>query len=325
MLKGVLIGLSLCSGLMLGGTGAIAQADVFPSKPVKIVVPFGAGGITDIIARTVAAEMSQTLGQQVIVENKPGAGNILATETVRQSPADGYTILFGGPGGMAINFMTRKTLPYKVEDFEPVAMIFDTPYTLTVNSAVPANSVKELVEYAKSNPGKLRYATNGPGSSAHLVGELFENEAKVNLEDVPYRGNASSTLDLVAGTVSVAFDAPTTLLPHVKAGKLRVLAVTSAERSPVLPDVPTFKEAGYPNIVVGYWGAFFVPKGTPKTTIDKLTQATIAAVNSQPVKARFSANGTVPVPKGGEAVTAQIRHEFRLWEDLTKKLGIQLD
>ena len=321
MSKGTWTGL-ICGLLLCAST---AHAQDFPSRPIKIVVPFGAGGITDIIARTVAGQMSETLGQQVIVENKPGAGNILATETVRQAPADGYTILLGGPGGMAINFMTRKNLTYKVEDFEPVAMLFDTPYTLTVNSSLPAKTLKELVAYAKARPGQVRYATNGPGSSAHLIGELFENEAKVDLEDVPYRGNAASTIDLVAGTVSVAFDAPTTLLPHAKEGKLRILAVTSAERSPILPDVPTFKEAGFPRIVAGYWGAFFVPKGTPKAVIDKLRQATIAAVNSEPVKARFAPNGTVGVPKGGEAVMAQIAHEHQLWEDLIKKLGIKLD
>lgn len=302
-----------------------AHGQDFPNRPVKVVVPFGAGGITDIIARTVAGQMSQSLGQQVIVENKPGAGNILATETVRQAPADGYTILFGGPAGMAINFMTRTNLSYKVEDFEPVAMIFDTPYTLTINSSIPAKTVAEFVQYAKQKPGQLRYATNGPGSSAHLVGELFENEAAVDLEDVPYRGNASSTLDLVAGNVSVAFDAPTTLLPHANADKLRILAVTSAERAPLLPNVPTMNEAGYPNIVVGYWGAFFVPKGTPKEVIEKLTQATITALGSDAVKQRFAADGTAPVPKGPEAVTAQIRHEHQLWEQLIKKLGIKLD
>ena len=256
-----------CALLVFAGA---AYGQDFPQRPIKVVVPFGAGGITDIIARTVAGQMTESLGQQVIVENKPGAGNILATETVRQAPADGYTILFGGPAGMAINFMTRTNLTYKVEDFEPVAMIFDTPYTLTINSSVPVKSVKEFVQYAKERPGQLRYATNGPGSSAHLVGELFESEAGIDLEDVPYRGNASSTLDLVAGTVSVAFDAPTTLLPHAKADKLRILAVTSAERVPTLPDAPTLKESGFPNIVVGYWGAFFVPKGTPKPIIEKL-------------------------------------------------------
>src|SRR5438552_13835540 len=241
-----------------------ASAQTYPTRPIRLVVPFPAGGTTDILAREVGQRLSMTLGQPVVIDNRPGAAGNIGADLVAKSAPDGYTLLMGTVGTHAINASLYAKMPYDhVKDFAPIILVAGVPNVLVVNPSLPVNSVQELIAYAKANPGKLNFASSGPGTSIHLSGELFKVMAGVQMTHVPYKGSAPALQDLLGGQVQLMFDNLPPSLPHIKAGKLRALAVTSVARSPALPDVPTIAESGLPGFEASSWFGILVPAGTP--------------------------------------------------------------
>ncbi len=294
-------------------------------RPIRFVVPFAAGGLTDIITRLVAQHMSDTLGQPIVVENRPGGNAIIGTEAVARAPKDGLTVLVGGTAGLPLNVMMRPSLPYKLEDFASVALLFDGPLSLTVNAALPATSIAEFVRHAKASPNPLRYATNGKGSVSHLFGLLMEKAMEIRLTDVAYRGNGPSTADLLAGHIEISVEAPTTTIEHVRSGRLRLLGLSFPDRAPLLPEIPTFREAGYPDLVTGFWTALLVPAGTPAPMIERLNAAAQRAMQDATIKARLEAEALRPIAAPPAALDAQMRRDRESWGALIRAQNLTLD
>jgi len=296
----------------------------YPTRPVHWVVGYPAGGTTDIIARLVGQWLSERLGQQFIIENKPGAGNNIATQAVINAPPDGHTVLLVNPAN-AINATLYQKLPFNfLRDTAPVGGIMRVPNVMEVNPAVPAKTVAEFITYAKANPGKINWASSGNGTSVHLSGELFKIMTGVDLTHVPYRGAAPALTDLISGTVHVMFDNMPSSLPHIKAGTLRALAVTTAQRSSVLPDVPTVSET-----VPGYEAsAFFgmaVPKGTPPEIIEKLNQEINAGLQNEKVKARLADLGGSLIPGTPEEFGKVVADETEKWANVIRTGNVPLE
>jgi tripartite-type tricarboxylate transporter receptor subunit TctC len=294
----------------------------WPEKPVKIVVPWAPGGSTDILARTVAEKLSKSLGQPVVVDNKPGASGNIGSDLVAKSPADGYTLLFGSMSTHAIN-PGMMTMPFRgVEDFTPVAMLAFVTNTMVVHPSVPVSNLRECIVYAKANPGKVAYASAGPGSTNHLSAALLERMAGIEMLHVPYKGGAPAIVDTVGGQVQVLFTAGTQSLPHVKAGKLKLLAVTEKKRSPLLKDVPTVAET-VPGYEMAVWYGAFGPRGLPPE-ITKRLNAEINAIMMLPeVKSKMEAIGVEPVNETPEQFGAVMRADAEKWVKLVKELGIK--
>jgi tripartite-type tricarboxylate transporter receptor subunit TctC len=294
-------------------------------KLIRIVVPYAPGGYTDIIARLISQKMSERLGQTVIVENKPGASTILGAEFVAKAPADGNTLLMGVTTTLSSNqFMFRK-LPYKTSDFIPVALTGLTPFVLVAHPSVPANNVGELVALAKAKPGTLNVATLGVGASTQLVAEMFKSAARVDIKDVPYKGSAPASTDLLAGHVQLYFDAVPTAMPRVRAGQLKAIGITSEARSPAAPMLATFVESGLPEMVAYSWYGLLAPAGTPQEVVDTLNKAANEALQLPDVRAQVEANGaTAPIMSPPE-FGALIEKHTKVWEKIIKPLNIQLD
>jgi tripartite-type tricarboxylate transporter receptor subunit TctC len=294
-------------------------------KLIRIVVPYAPGGYTDIIARLISQKMSERLGQTVIVENKPGASTILGAEFVAKAPADGNTLLMGVTTTLSSNqFMFRK-LPYKTSDFIPVALTGLTPFVLVAHPSVPANNVGELVALAKAKPGTLNVATLGVGASTQLVAEMFKSAARVDIKDVPYKGSAPASTDLLAGHVQLYFDAVPTAMPRVRAGQLKAIGITSEARSPAAPMLATFVESGLPEMVAYSWYGLLAPAGTPQEVVDTLNKAANEALQLPDVRAQVEANGaTAPIMSPAE-FGALIEKHTKVWEKIIKPLNIQLD
>lgn len=308
----------------LAASTALAQE--FPSRPIKIVVPAAAGGPTHITAQMLAEKMQASLGQPVIVEPKPGAGNNLGADFVAKSAPDGYTLLFATTGTHAINQTLFKKLPFDpIKDFEPVSLVVQYPLMLVVSSSLPVNSVKELIEYAKKNPGKLNRASGGMGTSMHLSGELFVKMADIDAPHIPYKGSAPALSDLMGGHVQLMFDSMITAMPLVEGGQLRALAVTGKKRSPLLPDVPTIAESGLPDYEATGWTGIVVPAGTPRDVIMKLNGAIVAAIKSPAVQEAFRKQAAEPVGSSPEEFAAFIRQETDKWGATIRAAGISAD
>ena len=298
----------------------IARAQTYPAQPVRLVVGFPAGQTADIIARIMAQWLSERLGQQVFVDNRPGASSNIATEFVVRAPADGYTLLSVNSSNL-INATLYDKLPYDfIRDITPVASMVYVPLLMEVHSSVPANTVPEFIAYAKANPGKINMASGGIGNSTHVTGELFKMMAGVNLLHVPYRGSAPALTDLISGQVQVMFDVLSSSLEHVKSGRLRALAVTTATRSDVLPDIPTIGEfvPGYEAIAVGGLGA---PKGTPVEIIEKLNRKINAGLADPKIKARFAELGLIPLSRSPADWGKLIVNETEKWAKAVKFSG----
>ncbi|VTU18560.1 Bug family tripartite tricarboxylate transporter substrate binding protein [Variovorax sp. PBL-E5] len=304
-----------------------AHADTFPDKPITLVVPFPPGGPTDAMARTLAAEMKNTLGQPMIVENRAGAGGNIGAEYVARATADGQTLLFGTSGPLAINASLYRKIGYDpVKSFAPVIQVGHLPNILVVHPSVPANNVKELIAYAKAHPGKLSYASSGNGASSHLAGVLFNAMAGTDLQHVPYKGTGPALNDLLGGQVSMSFTDVLTALPYVKAGKLRALGVATAARSQALPDVPTIAEQGLPGYDVSVFFGIVAPAGTPADRIAKLNQAFVKVLASPRVKQLFAAQGLEPAPASTPEQLGQfIPVQMHKWAAVVKQSGAQLD
>jgi tripartite-type tricarboxylate transporter receptor subunit TctC len=298
----------------------------WPSKPLRWIVPFPPGGAMDAIARTLGDKASRTLGQAVVIENKPGAGGNIGADFVAKQPADGYTLMITSIG-MATNKPLYGKLSYDpAKDFAPVSLLAVVPNVLVTNSTLPnVRTVADLVAAAKKEPGKLTYASAGNGTSIHLAGETFNSLAKVDVLHVPYKGSGPAVSDLLGGQVNLMFDSITSAKPHIASGKLRALGVTSAKRSAALPDVPTIAEAGLPGYEVAPWFAVFMPAGTPKPIIDKMHAALIEAMKQPDVRARFQTIGAEPIGSTPEELAVHLARESARWSKLISERGIKLD
>jgi tripartite-type tricarboxylate transporter receptor subunit TctC len=318
--------LRLLAVLLVAGAAATVQAQTYPSKPIRMIVPFPPGGTTDILARAIGAELTKAWGQPVVIENRPGAGGNIGSEAVARSPGDGYTLLMGTVGTHGINPSLYKKMPYDaVKDFAPVTLVALVPNILVVHPSVPAKSVAELIALAKKQPGKLTYASSGNGTSIHLSGALFESLAGVQMVHVPYKGSAPAVTDLLGGQVNMMFDNMPSALPHVKAGKLRALGVTSAKRSPAVPDVPTIAEAGVKGYEASSWFGVLAPATTPKDIVAKLNAEIAKSLGTPEMKEKLSSQGAEPVGNTPEQFGAFIRAEIDKWAKVVKASGATVD
>jgi len=298
---------------------------LYPDRNVKIVVPFAPGGGTDVIARTLAQEMAKDLGVSVVIENKPGAGTIIGTQAVAVSDPDGYTLLMG-TFSHAVNPSLNARLPYDPHrDFAPVALIARSFNIVVVNPASPIKSIADLIAAANADPDKLSYGTFGTGTSAHLAGELFKDMAKVNLTMVPYKGAAPAITDLIGGQIQVIFTTVASAAALIGAGQLRALAVTSAERSPAFPALPTVAEAGVPGYSAESWYGLFAPARTPAEVIDRLNQSAARAVRSEAFKRLGVTEGLVMVARPPEELDRYLRGEEERWRKLIRDAGIRIE
>jgi tripartite-type tricarboxylate transporter receptor subunit TctC len=323
MMKRVCVGFL---GIALATVAGFASAQAWPSKPIKWVVPFAPGGTTDILARTVGDKLAISLGVPVVIENKPGAGGGIGAEFTAKSAPDGYTIMGGTISTHAINASLYSKLPYDpVKDFEPITLIARVPNMLVVNPSIPAKDVKELIALLKANPGKYTFASSGNGTSQHLSGELFKAMAGVEMQHIPYKGSPPALQDVVGGQVTMTFDNITTAWPLAKAGKLRALAVTTAKRSAVAPDVPTLAEAGLPGFEVGSWQGVFAPAGTPPEIVKRLNVEIVKILNMPDVKEKLIGLGAEPVGNSSEEFSAMVKAEVVKWADVVRKSGAKVD
>ncbi len=313
------------AALIVAALAISAQAQSWPNKPVKIILPFPPGGSTDLLAREVALGLTTANGQQFVVENKPGAASTLGTAFVAKAPPDGYTFLFTS-SHYAIVATLYKNLPYDAKkDLAPVSMVADIPVVLVANAAVPAKTVQELIALAKAKPGTLNFASSGAGGVAHLSGELFKALAGVDLRHVPYKGGAPAMQDLLGGHVQLMFDAISTSLPNIRAGKLHALAWTGKTRSPILPDLPTIAESGVPGYASAAWFAMFAPAGTPKDIVQKLSAQVKTIVSNAALRERQLGLGVDLVGSTPEALEAQLSEEIVKWAKVIKDSGAQAE
>jgi tripartite-type tricarboxylate transporter receptor subunit TctC len=321
-----LVAALLAAIALVATTPAAAQGAAYPTKPVRLVVPFPAGGTTDILARAVAQKLSETWGQQVIVDNRPGAGGNIGSELVAKAPPDGYTLLMGTVGTHAINPSLYAKMPYNhVKDFTPVILVAGVPNVLVVNPSLPVNSVQELIAYGKANPNKLNFASSGNGTSIHLSGELFRTMTGVQMTHVPYKGSSPALTDLIGGQVQLMFDNLPSSLQFIKAGKLRALAVTSLARSQALPDVPTLAESGLPGFEASSWFGVLAPAGTPANIVAKLNTAVAAWLASPAAKEQLAAQGAIPAGGSPDAFVKHIADESAKWAKVVKASGAHVD
>lgn len=299
-----------------------AAAQDYPTKPIKLVVPFAAGGSTDIVARITAQKMSESIGQQVIVENRTGAGGNVGANSVAKSPPDGYTILMATISTHALNSALFEKMPYDpIKDFEPISLLAVVPNVLVVHPSVPAKTVGELIALLKKNPGTYDYASSGIGTPLHLSGELFKSMANVEMTHIPYRGSGPALNDVIAGQVKVMFDNLPSSIGHIKQGTLRGLAVTTRERSPAAPDLPTMAEAGLPGYETYTWNALFAPAKTPKPIVDRLAAESRKAVADPGVKTRLAELSAVAVGSDPATLGKHVEAELAKWAPIVKASG----
>ncbi len=314
------------AGILLAPTAALAQSD-YPNKPVKLIVGFAPGGSTDIVARIVAQRLGERLGQTIVVENRAGAGGTIGADAAAKAPPDGYTLTLGTTSTHAIAAGAYSKLPYNpVTDFTPISLVAITPYLLVVNPEVQARNLKEFPALAKSQPGKLNYASAGNGTATHLAMEMLKDAAKVDLVHIPYKGNAPADTAILAGEVQAVFGSMPALLQNTKANKVRPLAVGTATRSPALPDVPTVAEQGYPGFEAALWLGIMGPANMPKPVVDRLHKEIVAIVATPEFKASMDANGAEPIAsKSPEEFREMLRGQVDKYGKITKAIGIKLD
>ena len=315
------------AGLMLALCTLGAAAQNYPSRPIRFVVPYAPGGPLDIMARAIGQKLTETLGQPVVVDNKPGAGGNIGANLVAKSAADGYTILMGAVATHAINPTLYPNIPYDpVRDFTPVAMVAVVPNVLVVNPALPVKSVKELIDLAKARPSYLNFGSGSTGSTGHLAGELFNALAGVQMVHIPYKGGAPAIADLLAGQVQLMFDNLANALPQVKAGKLRALAVTTAQRSAFAPELPTLAETGVPGFDLTTWFGIFLPGNAPRDIVTRLNAEIIKALNAPDMKDRLDKMGAEPpVNNTPERFAAFIKVEFDKYARVIKTSGAKVE
>jgi len=317
---------ALCVGTpvqaQIASTGAV---QAYPSKAVKMIVPFAAGGPADIYARFIGQKLSESLGQPFVIENRPGAGSVIGTDAVAKSPADGYTLLMMS-NTHTVNESLIPNKPFDLmRDFAPVAPINYSDLVLVVHPSVPANNLKELIALAKSKPKAMNYASSGPGTPYHMAGELFKAMADIDVVHVPYKGSSGARADILGGQVQMMFDAITTMAPNVRAGKLKAFATTGKTRSSVLPDTPTVSEAGVAGYEATIWLGIMAPTGTPKPVIDKLNAEIVKIVNRPEVKKAWQEQGAEPMSMTPEQFGRYVREDITKWARIVKISGAKVD
>ncbi len=304
---------------------AAAQAN-YPAKAIRYVVPFPAGGPLDIVARAVGQELTVSWSQPVIIDNRPGAGGNIGADLVAKAPPDGYTILMGAVSTHAINVTLYSKLPYDpLKDFAPVTLITSVPNVLVVHPSLPAKSVKDLIAFAKARPGQLNFASGSTGSAGHLAGELFNSLAGVQMTHIPYKGAAPAVIDLIAGHVSLMFDNLASALPHIKAARVRALAVTTLKRSPLVPDLPTINEGGLHGFDVSTWFGIFAPAGTPIEIVNKLNSEVVRVLRTPEMRERLALLGAEPVGNKPEEFAAFVKAEIAKYAKVVKASGAKAD
>lgn len=324
MTSSLLRGLALAL-TTLAGT-APAQTANYPSKPVKLVVGFAPGGAADYVARSIGDAMGRTLGQPVIVDNKAGAGSSIAAELVAKSAADGYTVLIASPSSISVNPALNPRLGYKPGDLQPITKVTSSPLVIAANPGIGINSVQDLVARARQAPGALNYATSGNGSAPHLGAALFSMVANVQMVHVPFRGGGPAIQSVIAGDTQLTFGTPPSVLPMIQAGRLRGLAVSTRERSPLVPDLPGMQEAGLPEYGIEFWYGLFVPAATPQPTVQKLFEAAQAAMQQPAVKAALAREGTAVSVSGSPAqFSAFLAEDEKFWTRLVKEARVKVD
>ena len=302
-----------------------AMAQEWPSKPISLIVPFPAGGTTDVLARALADKLSQSLGQTVIVESKPGAGATLGADYVAKAKPDGYTLLMGAVHHTIASSVYKK-LPYDFQkDLAPITMVALVPNVLVVNASTPAKTVAELVSMVKAQPGKFNYGSNGNGTAQHLIGTQFENITGTDLVHIPYKGSGPLATDLLGGQITMSFDTVTPVLQHIKSGKLRALAVTTGKRSSALPDVPTLEEAGLKGFNIGTWFGVLAPVATPKDIVARLNAEMVKAIRSPEFRKRMEEIGAEPIGSSTEQMAQQIKGETEKFAKLVKDAKVTIE
>ncbi len=305
-------------------TGVSAQQ--YPNKPIRMVVPFAPGGGTDLLGRTIAQKLQESVGQTVVVDNRSGGGGNIGTDMVAKSPADGYTLLLGYVGNLAINPWLFKKLPYDpIKDFSPISLTATAPNLLVTHISVAASNAKELVALAKAKPGSLSYASAGNGTIGHMVAELFKTVTASNIVHIPYKGNGPAVTDLLGGHVLLMFASPAAVVNLVEAKKLKAIAVASAKREPGLPGIPTFAESGFPRVEASGWYGVLVASGTPKGIVQFLNKEIVKVMNNQQVKDRMIAHGLTPTSTTAEEFSRLIKSELEKWRDVVKESGAKAD
>jgi tripartite-type tricarboxylate transporter receptor subunit TctC len=309
---------SICILLAMAFATA-AAAQNFPSKPVRVVITYPPGGSTDVVGRALAAKLTEVLGQQVVVDNRGGAGGIIGSDIVAHATPDGYTVLLGTSAGMSINPLLHKKLPYDVQrDFAPVSLVVINPQALVAHPALPANTVQELIKLARAKPGQINYASPGVGSPNHMGMELLKSMTGINVVHVPYKGGGPAMTELLAGQVQLLFNSIPSVLPQVKAGRLKALAVGSARRSPAMPDVPTVAESGVPGYEYATWYGLFTPAGTPRAVIAQLNKAVAAALKNPELAQSLAAQGSEPNPTTPDELARFVKSEHDRWSRVVK-------
>ena len=310
----------------VGCTPALAAdpAAGFPNKSIRLIVPFPAGGGTDIVARAISVKLTEAWGQQIIIDNRGGAGGVIGADTVAKSTPDGYTLLFGTPGALVINPLLNSKLPYNAaKDFAPVSLLALNPQLLAVHNSMPVGTVKELIAYAKAQPGKLNYASVGEGTPNHLAMELFKSMTGTQMVHVPYKGAAPAVTDLVGSQVNLMFNPMPPLMPHVKSGRLKALGVGGTQRSPALPDVPTIAEAGVPGYEYVTWYSIVATAKTPRAIIDKINSRLAAVLAIPEIALRLSSQGAEPRSSTPEELTRLIQEDYKRLGEVIRSAGIK--
>ena len=310
--------------LALLGISTLANSQAWPSKPIRYIVPFPPGAFNDTLGRTLSAELSKTLGQPMVVDNRPGGNSIIGTEAAAKSPPDGYT-LFGAALPFSVIQSLYKTSFDVTRDFAPITLAGISANLLVAHPAFPANSVKELIEYAHKNPGRINYGTSGNGTSVHLSMELFKSMTKTYMLHIPYKGSAPVVTDLLAGQIDLMFDNTPNVIGHVRAGKMKALAVSTAQRSALAPDVPTVAEAGVPGYELAVWFGVLAPAGTPKDIINRLNAEIVKALNSADIKDRFAKQGVEVKTSTPEQFAEFLKSEVARWAKVVQEAGIRGD
>lgn len=311
--------------LFVGSASTIQAADTYPNKPVRLIVPFGPGGGTDLIARTLSPRLTEALGQSVVVDNRAGAGGVIGADLVAKAVADGYTLVMGTPGPLTINPVLTAKMPYTLTDFAPIGLTTISPFMLVVNPAVPAKSVKELIALAHAKPNSLNFGSAGNGSVAHLAGEQFKALANVQITHVPYKGGGQSLVDLLGGQIQMVIDNLPTVLPQVKLGKLRGLAVGSKKRSTLVPDYPTMIEAGVPGYEATTASGVLAPAKTSRAIVARLNRELNAIVANPEVKERFFSQGLEVAGGTPEDYARHLEEELKLNARIVKAAGIKVE
>ncbi len=311
------------SAALFFSAGAGSQS--FPNRPVHLVVPYAPGGAVDLVARSLAQGLQEGLGQSVVVDNRPGGGGSIGVDVVAKSPPDGYTLSVVAIGALTINVHLNK-LPYDpLKDLAPVTVLATSPMIVGVNASIPVYSIKDLIAYVKARPGKVSYSSNGLGSLSFLSGELFKRMTGIDMVHVPYKGGAPAAVALASGEVSVGVTEPTSMLPHVRAGRIRALAVTDPKRSITVPEIPTVAESGVPGYETNSWVALFAPAGTPAEIISRLSTESARALKLSEVRERIMKSGQEPVSNTPAEMARILRTDFEKWRSVIKDAGIKPD